>query len=77
MTVTPRRKFKANFKAKVALAAIKEQQPIEKICKIFSIQPYFFLIALKTKSSKKDTTLDSFFVLPKSVNEGRLYIKKI
>ena len=33
MSTTPRRKFKADFKAKVALAAIKEQQTIEEIYK--------------------------------------------
>jgi transposase len=36
---TPRRKFKADFKAKVAIAAIKEQQTIEEICKKFDIHP--------------------------------------
>ena len=39
MSTTPRRKFKADFKAKVALAAIKEQQTIEEICKKFEIHP--------------------------------------
>ena len=42
MTVTPRRKFKANFKAKVALAAIKEQQPIKKFVKYFPHNLTFF-----------------------------------
>ena len=39
MTTTPRRKFKADFKAKVAIAAIKEQQTIEEICKKFEVHP--------------------------------------
>lgn len=39
MTSKPRRKFKADFKAKVAIAAIKEQQTIEEICKKFEIHP--------------------------------------
>jgi transposase len=39
MTPTPRRKFKADFKAKVAIAAIKEQQTIEEICKKFEVHP--------------------------------------
>ena len=39
MSTTPRRKFKADFKAKVALAALKEQQTIEEICKKFDIHP--------------------------------------
>lgn len=39
MNTTVRRKFKADFKAKVALAAIKEQQTIEDICKKFEIHP--------------------------------------
>ena len=37
MNTTPRRKFKSDFKAKVALAAIKEHQTIEEICKKFDI----------------------------------------
>ena len=39
MSTTPRRKFKADFKATVALAALKEQQTIEEICKKFDIHP--------------------------------------
>jgi transposase len=39
MTPTPRRKFKSDFKAKVAIAAIKEQQTIEEICKKFAVHP--------------------------------------
>lgn len=39
MSTTPRRKFKADFKAKVAIAAIKEQLTIEEICKKFEIHP--------------------------------------
>lgn len=39
MTPTPRRKFKADYKAKVAIAAIKEQQTIEEICKKFEVHP--------------------------------------
>ena len=39
MTPAPRRKFKADFKAKVAIAAIKEQQTIEEICKKFEVHP--------------------------------------
>jgi transposase-like protein len=39
MTPTPRRKFKADFKAKVAIAAIKEQLTIEEICKKFEVHP--------------------------------------
>ena len=39
MSTTPRRKFKADFKAKVALATLKEQQTIEEICKKFDIHP--------------------------------------
>ena len=39
MSVTPRRKFKPDFKAKVALAALKEHQTIEEICKKFDIHP--------------------------------------
>ena len=39
MTPTPRRKFKADFKVKVAIAAIKEQQTIEEICKKFEVHP--------------------------------------
>ena len=39
MSTTPRRKFKSDFKAKVALAALKEQQTIEEICKKFDIHP--------------------------------------
>lgn len=39
MSTTTRRKFKADFKAKVAIAAIKEQQTIEEICKKFEIHP--------------------------------------
>jgi transposase len=37
MTPTPRRKFKSDFKAKVAITAIKEQQTIEEICKKFEV----------------------------------------
>ena len=39
MKPTPRRKFKADFKAKVAIAAIKEQRTIEEICKKFEVHP--------------------------------------
>lgn len=39
MSTTTRRKFKGDFKAKVAIAAIKEQQTIEEICKKFDIHP--------------------------------------
>lgn len=39
MSTTARRKFKADFKAKVAIAAIKEQLTIEEICKKFEIHP--------------------------------------
>jgi transposase len=39
MTSTPRRKFKSDFKAKVAIAAIKEQQTMEEICKKFEVHP--------------------------------------
>ena len=39
MSTTPRRKFKADFKAKVAIAAIKEQYTIEEICRKFEIHP--------------------------------------
>jgi transposase len=39
MTTTPRRKFKSDFKAKVAIAAIKEQQTIEEICKKYEVHP--------------------------------------
>lgn len=39
MTTTPRRKFKSEFKAKVALAAIKEHQTLEEICKRFEVHP--------------------------------------
>jgi transposase len=39
MSTTTRRKFKSDFKAKVAIASIKEQQTIEEICKKFEIHP--------------------------------------
>ena len=39
MGATLRRKFRVDFKAKVALAVIKEQQTIENICKKFKIHP--------------------------------------
>jgi transposase len=39
MSTKLRRKFKADFKAKVALAAIKEQQTIEEISKKYEIHP--------------------------------------
>jgi transposase-like protein len=39
MTTKPRRKFKSDFKAKVAIAAIKELQTIEEICKKIEVHP--------------------------------------
>jgi len=39
MTTKPRRKFKSVFKAKVAIASIKEQETMEEICKKFEIHP--------------------------------------
>jgi len=39
MTPKPRRKFKADFKAKVAIEAIKEQLTIEEICKKYELHP--------------------------------------
>ena len=39
MTQTPRRKFKSDFKAQVAIAAIKEQQTMEEICKKYAVHP--------------------------------------
>lgn len=39
MSSTTRRKFKAEFKAKVGIASIKEQQTIEEICKKYEIHP--------------------------------------
>jgi transposase len=39
MKTTHRRKFKSDFKAKVAIVAIKEQQTIEEISKKFEINP--------------------------------------
>ena len=38
---------------------------------------YFFFMLLNTKSSKNENTCNSSLVLPKSVSEGRLFIKKI
>ena len=39
MSTTQRRKFKAEFKAMVAIAAVKEHQTMEEICKKFDIHP--------------------------------------
>ena len=39
MSTTTRRKFKSDFKAKVAISALKEQQTIEEICKKYEIHP--------------------------------------
>jgi transposase-like protein len=39
MSKSNRRKFTSEFKAKVTLMAIKEQQPIEQICKHFDVHP--------------------------------------
>ena len=37
---------------------------------------YFFLMLLNTKSSRNETTFNSSLVLPKSVSDGRLFMKK-
>ena len=37
MSNTNRRKFALDFKAKVSLAAVKEQQTIEEICKKYDL----------------------------------------
>ena len=39
MSTTPRRKFKSDFKAKVAIESIKEQKTIEEICKKYEVHP--------------------------------------
>jgi transposase-like protein len=39
MSTTPRRKFKSDFKAKVAIECIKEQKTIEEICKKYELHP--------------------------------------
>lgn len=39
MSTTPRRKFKSDFKAKVAIECIKEQKTIEEICKKYEVHP--------------------------------------
>ena len=39
MSNTSRRKFAPDFKAKVSLAAVKEQQTIEEICKKYDLHP--------------------------------------
>lgn len=39
MSATPRRKFKSDFKAKVAIECIKEQKTIEEICKKYELHP--------------------------------------
>ena len=39
MSTTPRRKFKSDFKAKVAIESIREQKTIEEICKKYEVHP--------------------------------------
>lgn len=39
MSTTPRRKFKSDFKAKVAIECIREQKTIEEICKKYELHP--------------------------------------
>jgi transposase len=39
MSNTSRRKFAPDFKAKVSLASVKEQQTIEEICKKYDLHP--------------------------------------
>lgn len=39
MSTRPRRKFKSEFKAKVAIESIKEQKTIEEICKKYELHP--------------------------------------
>ena len=39
MAIKPRRKFKSDFKAKVAIEAIKELLTIEQICKKYELHP--------------------------------------
>jgi len=39
MAIKPRRKFKSDFKAKVAIEAIKELLTMEQICKKYELHP--------------------------------------
>ena len=39
MSTTTRRKFKSDFKAKVAIECIREQKTIEEICKQYELHP--------------------------------------
>ena len=39
MSITTRRKFKSDFKAKVAIESIREQKTIEEICKKYEVHP--------------------------------------
>ena len=39
MAIKPRRKFKSDFKAKVAIEAIKELLTMEQICKKYEVHP--------------------------------------
>lgn len=39
MSIKPRRKFKSDFKAKVAIEAIKELLTMEQICKKYELHP--------------------------------------
>ena len=39
MSTTTRRKFKSDFKAKVAIECIREQKTIEEICKKYELHP--------------------------------------
>ena len=39
MAIKPRRKFKSDFKAKIAIEAIKELLTMEQICKKYEVHP--------------------------------------
>lgn len=39
MAIKPRRKFKSEFKSKVAIEAIKELLTMEQICKKYEVHP--------------------------------------
>jgi transposase len=65
MSKTSRRKFTAEFKAKVSIEAIKEQQTIEALSKKYDLHP------TQINTWKKEFLINSATVFEKETTENR------